>query len=94
MANDRHDEALQVLIKYHGDDDPNNAIVKLSYAEMKEVISLEGSDKRWWDYSELVKTRSSRWRLTMVISMAFFGRKWIPSFKPENCAKFFYRVVW
>lgn len=74
VANDRQEEALQVLIKYHGEGDPNNAIVKLSYTEMQDMISKEGSDKRWWDYSQLVKTRASRWRLTMVISMSFFGR--------------------
>lgn len=75
VANGRQEEALQVLIKYHGEDDPNNAIVKLSYAEMQDMISKEGSDKRWWDYSELVRTRASRWRLTMVVSMSFFGRR-------------------
>ncbi|KAF8543136.1 general substrate transporter [Trichophaea hybrida] len=74
MANDRHEEALQVLTKYHGDGNPDDALVKLSYSEMQELISIEGSDKRWWDYSKLVKTRASRWRLTMVISMGFFGQ--------------------
>lgn len=74
VANDRQEEALQVLIKYHGEGDPNNAIVKLSYTEMQDMISKEGSDKRWWDYSQLVKTRASRWRLAMVVSMSFFGR--------------------
>ena len=74
MANDRHEEALEVLIKYHGDDDPDNALVKLSYSEMKEIISIEGSDKRWWDYTDLINTRASRWRLTIVVSMALFAR--------------------
>jgi hypothetical protein len=74
MANDRHEEALAVLAKYHGEDDPQNPIVQLSYREMHEQISMTGSDKRWWDYSELVSTRSARWRLTMVVSMSFFGQ--------------------
>jgi len=75
IANDRHEEALEVLIKYHGNDNPDDALVKLSYGEMQELISVEGSDKRWWDYTKLVKTRAARWRLTMVVSMGFFGRK-------------------
>ncbi|KAL0632722.1 hypothetical protein Q9L58_008390 [Maublancomyces gigas] len=74
MANDRHEEALAVLAKYHGDDDPNNAIVQLSFREMQEEISTTGSDKRWWDYSELVSTKAAKWRLVMVLSMAFFGQ--------------------
>lgn len=75
MANDRHEEALAVLAKYHGEDDPNNPIVQLSFREMQEQISTTGSDKRWWDYKELVATKAARWRLTMVVSMSFFGRK-------------------
>jgi len=74
IANDRHEEALAVITKYHGEGDPDNAIVKLSYTEMQEQISMTGSDKRWWDWFDLIKTRSSRWRLTMVIAMAFFGQ--------------------
>lgn len=74
MANDRTEEALAVLTKYHGEGDRNNPFVELSYREMKEEISLTGSDKRWWDYRELANTKAARWRLTMVISMAFFGQ--------------------
>ncbi|KAI5837878.1 general substrate transporter [Morchella snyderi] len=74
MANDRHEEALAVMAKYHGEDDPQNPIVQLSYREMQEQISMTGSDKRWWDYSELVSTKSARWRLAMVVSMSFFGQ--------------------
>lgn len=74
MANDRHEEALAILAKYHGEDDPKNAIVQLSFKEMKEEISTTGSDKRWWDYSELIVTKAAKWRLAMVVSMAFFGQ--------------------
>ena len=74
MANDRHEEALAVLTKYHGDDNPENPFVKLSFQEMQEQISLDGSDKRWWDYSDLYKTKAARYRLTMVVAMSFFGQ--------------------
>ncbi|TGZ78769.1 general substrate transporter [Ascodesmis nigricans] len=74
MANDRTEEALSVLTKYHGFDDRNNPFVELSYREMKDEITTTGSDKRWWDYSELVNSRSARYRLMMVVSMAFFGQ--------------------
>lgn len=73
----------QVLAKYHGDDDPNNAIVQLSFREMQEEISTTGSDKRPWDYSELISTKAARWRLVMVISMAFFGRKHISLYRVD-----------
>ena len=77
------------MAKYHGEDDPNNPIVQLTYKEMIAEIAKEGSDKRWWDYSELglvylisfgrlgriPNLRSALWRLLMVVSMGFFGRK-------------------
>lgn len=95
MANDRHEEALAVMAKYHGEDDPNNPIVQLTYREMMDEIAKQGSDKRWWDYSELgivyiisfgrlgriPNLRSALWRLLMVVSMGFFGRKFQLSFR-------------
>jgi hypothetical protein len=41
---------------------------------MMEDISLEGSDKRWWDYRELFNSREQRYRSMLVIAMAFFGQ--------------------
>jgi MFS family permease len=43
-------------------------------AEMELQISTEGSDKKWWDYTQLWKTRSHRRRLICVLSMALFGQ--------------------
>ena len=42
--------AFDFLTKYHGNGDVNNPIVQLQIREFKENISLNGSDKRWWDY--------------------------------------------
>jgi hypothetical protein len=47
IANGRQEEALEVITKYHGDDNPDSPLVQLTYHEMQEVISKEGSDKRW-----------------------------------------------
>ena len=46
----REKEAFDFLIKYHGNGDPNNPVVKLQIEEFKQNISLDGSDKRWWDF--------------------------------------------
>jgi len=42
--------------------------------EFKESMSLDGSDKRWWDFSELVSTKNARWRFLMVMFMGVFGQ--------------------
>lgn len=42
---------------------------------MQEDISKTGSDKRWWDYSELFNTRETRYRSMMVVSMSKLTKK-------------------
>ncbi|KAF3181594.1 hypothetical protein TWF225_006635 [Orbilia oligospora] len=74
FANDRHDEALAVLAKYHGEGDPNDPIVQLQIREFQEGISQDASDKKWWDYRELFNSRGNLWRILMVFLMAFIGQ--------------------
>lgn len=74
IANDRHEEALDTMAKYHGEGSRDSPIVQLEYKEMVEDISVTGSDKRWWDYRELFNSREQRYRTMLVFSMAFFGQ--------------------
>ncbi|OSD05262.1 general substrate transporter [Trametes coccinea BRFM310] len=67
------DKAREILIKYHGDGDPDSPIVALELGEMQEVISAHGSDKRWWDFRELFNSRSARYRTFLISCIAFFG---------------------
>ena len=41
---------------------------------MIQEILLEGSDKRWWDFSELWNTRNARTRLICMAGMAVCGQ--------------------
>lgn len=74
VAHDRPDEALAVLAKYHGDGDPNSALPQLQYREIVEDNRRTRDENPWWDFRELVHTRAARYRLAMVIGMAFFGQ--------------------
>jgi sugar porter (SP) family MFS transporter len=74
IANDQHEKALDIMARFHGEGNRDSPIVKLEYKEMVEDISVTGSDKRWWDYSELFNTREARYRTMLVFSMAFFGQ--------------------
>jgi hypothetical protein len=49
MANGRQQEAIEFLVEFHGNGDPNSKLVQLEIAEMTENISQDGVDKRWWD---------------------------------------------
>lgn len=74
IANGKTEEARAVLARYHGEGSPDHPIVRLQMAEMKQTIRQDASDKKWWDYSELVKTHSDRRRFVCVIGMACFGQ--------------------
>ncbi|KAJ5112149.1 hypothetical protein N7532_000194 [Penicillium argentinense] len=76
MAQDRVDEAIQVLARYHGEGDSSHPIVALQIKEMQHQISVtvEDSSKKWWEYRELFNTHSARRRFICVAGMACFGQ--------------------
>lgn len=74
LAVGRGDEALAILAKYHGDGDANSPLVVLEWKEFQEGVKTDASDKRWWDYKELVNTRNARYRTFMMLLMGFFGQ--------------------
>jgi MFS family permease len=52
----RRDQAVQILAKYHSrDGDINSPMIQLEIQEIEERISLDGADKRWWDFRELFR---------------------------------------
>lgn len=71
---DRREEAAAVLAKYHGDGDANAPIVTLQISEIIADMAESRNDNPWWDFKELVHTSAARYRLFMVIAMAFFGQ--------------------
>ena len=74
MAQDRQEQAEAVLATYHGDGSTSSPFVRLQLAEMRAQISSDGSDKRWWDYRDLLNTPSARRRLICVVAFAWFGQ--------------------
>ncbi|KAF7553352.1 hypothetical protein G7Z17_g3705 [Cylindrodendrum hubeiense] len=74
IAQDRTEEALQIMAKYHGDGNVDSPIVQLQYREIVEQSKLYRTENPWWDYRELVQTRAARYRLGMVIGMSFIGQ--------------------
>lgn len=74
MAHDRHEEATNVMAKYHGEGGRDSPIVQLEYCEMLEDISITGYDKRWWDYRELFNTKETRYRTMLVMAVGLFGQ--------------------
>jgi sugar porter (SP) family MFS transporter len=74
IANGKTEQARSVLATYHGEGLEDHPIVLLQMAEMQQTIRQDASDKKWWDYSELISTHSARRRLICVLGMACFGQ--------------------
>ncbi|KAI2636619.1 putative MFS lactose permease [Xylaria nigripes] len=74
MSQGRTDDALDFLIKFHGNGDPNSRLVHLEIEEMKEGIQLDGIDKRPWDYRPFLFSHSGRWRFSQVFMISIFGQ--------------------
>lgn len=71
ISKDRHEEALQILIKYHGEGDPNNEFVKAEMVEIKTTIALEleHSQQSWFD---MVRTAGMRRRVVIGSLLGMF----------------------
>lgn len=74
FVSNKRTAAMETLTKYHGYGNPDSAWVKLQIAEYEEYLSLDGADKRWWDYRALFGTRSSRYRIACNCVFAIFAQ--------------------
>jgi sugar porter (SP) family MFS transporter len=74
MAKDRREEAIAIMAKYHGDGDVNAPVVQLQIHEITEDFAVTRNDNPWWDFRELGNTRAARYRIGLVVCMAFFGQ--------------------
>ncbi|KAI1214440.1 general substrate transporter [Annulohypoxylon truncatum] len=76
IAQDQHEKAEEIIVKYHANGDPNHPIVAL---QMKEMLgTVQGSQKASWkdifDLRVLVETRASRYRLMLNVAFSWFGQ--------------------
>jgi len=74
MSQGRTEEAHAFLVKYHGNNNPQSALVKLELEEMMEGIRQDGIDKVWWDYRPLFLSHNGRWRMAQVLMISIFGQ--------------------
>ncbi|OAA38497.1 General substrate transporter [Beauveria brongniartii RCEF 3172] len=73
-AHGREHESRAFLTKYHGDGNPQHVLVRVQIQEYRQVISRNGSDKKWCDYSDLYKNRAARWRMVNALIPSVWGQ--------------------
>lgn len=73
ISKDRSEEAWEILVKYHGEGDPNSEFVKAEYSEMKATIAmdLESKNRTWL---ELVSTKANLKRCGLVAFIGVFSQ--------------------
>jgi len=71
----RADSARKILAKLHSSTgDPNSPLVNLEMDEIEERVTLDGADKKFWDFRPLFRSAADRYRTFMVILMGSFGQ--------------------
>ncbi|GAB1520816.1 hypothetical protein RhiTH_003904 [Rhizoctonia solani] len=74
-ANGQKDKARAILAKLHSaTNDPYSPVVEIEMEEIEEKTSLDGTDKRFWDFRSLFRTATDRYRTYMVIMIGAFGQ--------------------
>ncbi|OJJ47383.1 hypothetical protein ASPZODRAFT_132370 [Penicilliopsis zonata CBS 506.65] len=76
FARGREDEAIDFLVRYHGNGNRQSRLVKLEIEEIHESIrqDLRDSEIAWWDFRCLFDTHEGRWRSAQVLMMGVFGQ--------------------
>lgn len=76
VAQDRHEEARSIIVKYHVNGEVDHPLVDLQMREMIGNIGPEHNkqDSRLFDLSVLVESRSARYRLMLNIAFSWFGQ--------------------
>ncbi|OAA53955.1 sugar transporter [Niveomyces insectorum RCEF 264] len=74
IAKDRHEKALAILAKYHGNGDANNPTVQFEYREIKDTIRLELENRKNSNYLDFFRTKGNRYRLAVLLSLGVFSQ--------------------
>ncbi|OOQ86896.1 lactose permease [Penicillium brasilianum] len=74
FSHGKEEKAWEFLAYYHGEGNRDHPLVQLQLQEYREFISLSGSDKRWWDFSDFYKTKAGRWRFINALITGIWGQ--------------------
>ncbi|KAI1102702.1 sugar transporter-like protein [Jackrogersella minutella] len=74
IAKDRHDEALDILAKYHAGGDKNDVLVQFEFREIKETLRMEKQVARASGYLDFIRTKGNLWRLAILVSLGVISQ--------------------
>lgn len=70
---DKHEKALEIMVKYHAEGDTDDEFVQLEYAEIRAAIALdkETDQTNWTDF---LKTKGNRRRIGLITAIGLFSQ--------------------
>lgn len=84
---DRHDEAFNILVQYHGNGDRDSSVVHAEFAEIQETLRYE-KEHEGLGWKTLVSTPGNRMRLWINVSTAVLSQ-----FIGSNIASYYLNTV-
>ncbi|MCJ1258616.1 hypothetical protein MMC24_006449 [Lignoscripta atroalba] len=71
VSKDQHEKALEILVKYHGEGDPNSEFVRAEMAQIQSTIAIElDMSKQSW--ADMVRTAGMRRRVLIGSLLGLF----------------------
>ncbi|KAF4928562.1 Lactose permease [Colletotrichum viniferum] len=74
ISRDRHDEALQILGKYHANGNTEHPTVQFEFREIRDTIKREMAAKESSSYLDFLRTAGNKYRLMVLISLGLFSQ--------------------
>lgn len=76
IAQNRHAEAREFIIKHHANGDANHPVVAIEMQEIEASLAQTRGRSFWayFDLRSLFKSRARLYRLMLVVAMAWFGQ--------------------
>ena len=75
FARGRREQAQDILARFHSKTgDIDSPVIRLEMQEIEAVISMEGGDRKFWDFKRIFATSSDRYRFGLCAMISCWGQ--------------------
>jgi hypothetical protein len=74
ISRGRNEEALAFIVKYHGNNDPDDEFAKWEFSEISETLRLEHEAAASNGWHEMIRTPGNRKRCMLIVATAIFSQ--------------------
>jgi len=75
FARGKREQALDILARFHSKTgDINSPVIRLEMQEIEVAISIQGGDRKFWDFKRIFATSSDRYRFGLCAMISCWGQ--------------------